>query len=233
MNEVFEKFSQKGGKFLINDRLFISKLEKIKLFVFDWDGVFTNGLKDADLQSQFNESDSVGLNLLRFSFYLKHQHHPFIAIISGEKNESAFTLVKREFIHRHYFKFPHKIKAFEHICKNLKLSEEEVAFVFDDVLDLSIAESCGLRLFIQKPAAVLFNEYVIKNQLADYASFSGGANLGVREICELLMGCYENFEETIKHRIEFSEVYKKYLEQKRAIQTENYTFKDNRIIKPE
>lgn len=229
MNAVFEKFSLKGGQFLINDKLFLNKLEKVKLFIFDWDGVFTNGLKDADLQSQFNESDSVGLNLLRFSYYLIHQQHPYIAIISGEKNLSAFTLVKREFIHRHYFKIPHKIKAFEHICESLNLSAEETCFVFDDILDLSIAEKCGLRLFVQKPSAVLFNEYVIKNQLADYVSFSDGSSNAVREICELLMGCYNNFEDVLKERIQFTSKYQKYLEIKRAIQTENYTFIENKI----
>lgn len=229
MNTVFEKFALKGGQFLINDKLFISKLEKVKLFIFDWDGVFTNGLKDTDLQSQFNESDSVGLNLLRFSYFLKYQISPHIAIISGEKNLSAFTLVKREYIHQHYFKIPHKIKAFEHICQTLCLSEEETCFVFDDILDLSIAEKCGLRLFVQKPSAVLFNEYVIKNQLADYISFSTGANNAVREICELLIGCYDNFEEVLQHRIQFSDVYKKYLDLKRRIITENFTFTENQI----
>ncbi|RME16267.1 MAG: phosphatase [Bacteroidetes bacterium] len=230
MNTVFEKFSLRGGQFLINDKLFINQLEKVKLFIFDWDGVFTNGLKDADLQSQFNESDSVGLNLLRFSYYLKHHQHPYVAIISGEKNLSAFTLVKREFIHKHYFKIPHKIKAFEHLCESLGISEEETCFVFDDILDLSIAERCGLRLFVRKPSAVLFTEYVIKNQLADYISFSDGSYHAVREICELLMGCYNNFEDVLEERIHFTSRYQKYLELKRSIQIENYTFVENKII---
>lgn len=230
MNSVFEKFSLKGGCFLINNSSFISKLEKIKVFIFDWDGVFTNGSKDADLQSQFNESDSVGLNLLRFSYYLKYSINPYVTIISGEKNASAFTLVKREFIHRHYFKIPHKLKAFEHLCQTLHISAEETCFVFDDILDLSIAEKCGLRLFIQKPSAVLFNEYVIKHQLADYVSFSSGDSNAVREICELLIGLYDNFDKVLEHRLQFSDVYQNYLKLKRSVHTENYTFQDNHII---
>ncbi len=229
MYSVFEKFSLNGGTFLINERLFIDKLSKIKVFIFDWDGVFTNGLKDADLQSQFNESDSVGLNLLRFSFYLKFNQQPVIAFISGEKNLSAFTLAKREFIHRHYFKIPHKILAFQHLCKTLNVSEKECCFVFDDVLDLSIAEKCGLRMYVQKPSAVLFNEYVLKNNLADYVSFSNGSSNAVREITELIIGLYDDFEQVITHRIQFSDVYKKYLSAKRAIQTENYTFIQDKI----
>ncbi|MCX7728742.1 MAG: phosphatase [Bacteroidia bacterium] len=229
MNSVFEKFSLQGGKFLVNYKLFLSKLEKVKLFIFDWDGVFTDGFKDAELQSRFNESDSVGLNLLRYSFYLKYQQHPLVAIISGEKNLSAFTLVKREFIHRHYFKIPHKIKAFEHLCKSLNIAEDETCFVFDDILDLSIAERCGLRMFVQKPSAVLFNEYVLKNQLADYMSFSSGGSNAVREISELIMGCYSNFKEVLKNRIEFTDHYQQYLKLKRSIETQNFTYHENKI----
>lgn len=230
MNASFEKFSLLGGKFLINDKLFINKLEKIKVFIFDWDGVFTDGLKNAELQSKFNESDSVGLNLLRFSYFLKNHQHPYVAIISGEKNNSAFTIVKREFIHRHYFKIPHKIKALEHLCQSYKISAEETCFVFDDILDLNIAEQCGLRFFIQKPSAVLFNEYVFKNQLADYICFSNGSNNAVREVCELIIGVYDNFEDIVRHRTQFSAVYQNYLDIKRSIKTENFTFKDNQII---
>ncbi len=226
---MFEKFIQKGGKFLIDKNSLIDKFNTVKAFIFDWDGVFTDGFKDAELQSHFNESDSVGLNLLRFSYFLKHSHHPIIAFISGEKNLSAFTLAKREFIHRHYFKIPHKALAFEHLCQSFNISEKETCFVFDDILDLSIAKNCGLRLYVQKPSAVLFNEYVIQNQIADYVSFSNGATNAVREICELLIGLYNNFEDVIHHRIFFTDTYKTYLHQKKSIQTENYSLVDNNI----
>ncbi len=228
MNSVFEKFTLKGGKFLIGEKVFLEKLNKIKVFIFDWDGVFTDGSKDANLQSKFNESDSVGLNLLRFSYYLKYQQTPVVAIVSGEKNLSAFTLVKREFIHKHYFKIPHKIMAFHHLCESLNISAEETAFVFDDILDLSIASKCGLRMYVSKPSAVLFDNHILKNQLADYVCFSKDF-YAVREVCELLMGLYNNFEEAIHHRIEFSHTYQSYLELKRAIQTENYSFVENKI----
>lgn len=230
MNKILKKFSDKGGMFLINEHLFLDKLHKIKVFIFDWDGVFTNGLKDADLQSQFNESDSVGLNLLRFSYFLKYHHTPIIAFISGEKNKPAFFLAQREHIHYHYFKIPHKIKAFEHLCETLNIKENETCFVFDDILDLSIAEKCGLRIYIQKSSAVLFNEYVIAKHLADYVSFSTGATNAVREVSELIIGSYDNFEETISNRIQFSPNYQSYLNEKRAIKTQNFSFINHQII---
>ncbi len=53
--------------------------------MFDWDGVFTGADKDHLLQSRFNEADSVGINLLWFSYYLNHKELPTTTIISGEK----------------------------------------------------------------------------------------------------------------------------------------------------
>ncbi|GIV27170.1 MAG: hypothetical protein KatS3mg027_0984 [Bacteroidia bacterium] len=84
-------------------------------------------------------------------------------------------------------------------------------------------------MYVQKPSAVLFNEYVLKNNLADYVSFSDGSKNAVREITELLIGVYDNFEEVLKHRIEFSAVYKNYLSSKRQIKTENFTYIQDRI----
>lgn len=231
MNTIFDKFQSQGAQFLIKPSLFRDKLHHIKVFIFDWDGVFTNGLKDSQLQSHFNESDSVGLNLLRFSYYLKYQEHPIVAFISGEKNQTAFTLIQREHIHFNYFKIPNKIKAFEHLCHIAHCNAQQTCFVFDDILDLSIAEKCGLRMYVKKTSAVLFNEYVIKNKLADYVTFSNGSQLAVREICELLMGLYDNFEDVIQHRIQYSPVYQQYLNKKRTIHTQHYSLIDT-LIQP-
>ena len=47
------------------------RLDKIKAFVFDWDGVFNNGAKDSEGASPFNEVDAMGTNLLRFNHHLR------------------------------------------------------------------------------------------------------------------------------------------------------------------
>ena len=42
---IRQKFEALGAKFYCTDKLFIEKLEGIKAFIFDWDGVFNNGIK--------------------------------------------------------------------------------------------------------------------------------------------------------------------------------------------
>ncbi len=218
-----------GGKFLSPERLILQKLDHIKAFVFDWDGVFNNGQKDGGGSSNFNEIDSMGTNLLRFSYFIHHNALPVTAVISGEKNDTAFFFCKREHFQASYYKIAHKTDAIEHLCKEHGLSPKHIAYVFDDVLDLDVAKICGLRLFIKRMATPLFNSYVAENTLADYITAHESGNFAVREICELLIGFYNNYNKTISERVNYSPLYKTYIEQRNQLPTAYFTRK-NEII---
>ncbi len=58
------------GVFITDASVIQQKLKKIKAFIFDWDGVFNDGRKDIDGNSSFSEVDSMGVNMMRFSYYL-------------------------------------------------------------------------------------------------------------------------------------------------------------------
>ena len=68
-------FENLGAEFLLPQYKIAEKLQNIKAFVFDWDGVFNKGEKNATISSSFNEVDSMGTNLLRFSYFLKNISH--------------------------------------------------------------------------------------------------------------------------------------------------------------
>ncbi|HWY12916.1 MAG TPA: phosphatase [Bacteroidia bacterium] len=223
-------FENNGGRFLVSESLLTSKLNHIKAFVFDWDGVFTNGEKDHELQSRFNEVDSMGTNMLRFSFFLEHKELPVTAIISGENNKTAFTFATRECFNANYFKIANKTDATKHLCETYGIVPNEIAYVFDDVLDLSIAKECGLRIFISRKSNPLFNEYVVKNKLADYITYSESGNFAVRESCELLMGVYNLHDEAITQRVNYSENYAGYIELRRAVKTKYHTIAEGKIV---
>ena len=223
-------FENNGGKFLISESLLVSNLSRIKAFVFDWDGVFTNGEKDHELQSRFNEVDSMGTNLLRFSFFLKHHQLPITAIISGENNKAAFTFTGRECFNANYFKVANKTDATKHLFETFGILPNEIAYVFDDVLDLSVAKECGLRIFIPRKANPLFNDYVVKNKLADYITAAESGHFAVRESTEVLMSCYGLFDEAITQRINYSDDYSNYITQRRAVKTKYYTVTEGKII---
>lgn len=230
MSHLTQLFTEIGGQFIIPEAELMEKLKHIKAFVFDWDGVFTDGHKDHLLQSHFNEIDTMGANLLRFSYFLNHKIMPPTAIISGEKNSAAFTFVDRERFHASYSKFANKLDAAKHFCETYNIKHNEVCYVFDDVLDLSLAELCGVRIFISRNANPLFNEYVIRHFLADYVTGASSGNGAVREACELLIGLNGNYNEVITERKLFSEAYSNYLALRRAITPVYYTSKDGGVI---
>lgn len=231
MSHFTQLFSEIGGQFISPEATIIEKLKHVKAFVFDWDGVFTNASKDANLQSEFNEADSMGSNLLRFSYFLNNKDIPITAIISGENNKAAFTFVHRERFHLSYSKCANKLTATEHLCKEFNIEPNEICFVFDDVLDLSLAEVCGVRIFIPRNANPLLNQYVIKHKLADYITGSQCGQFAVREACELLIGLNGNYEEVITQRKQFSESYNNYLSLRKSTEPQ-YFFTEDEIIKP-
>lgn len=229
MKNIELMYTTIGGEFLNNTFAITEKLSKIKAFVFDWDGVFNNAEKNESRSSNFNEADSMGTNLIRFSHYLIKKKLPVTAIISGEKNNQSFYFTSREHFDTCYFKIPNKIEALNHLCTDKKIKPEEVCYFFDDVLDLSIAQVCGLRILINRKAGVLFKEYIRKNDLADYITANDGGNYGVREACELLMGISTNFNECIQKRTNYDETYKTYINLRNKQETTFYTLTETGI----
>jgi 3-deoxy-D-manno-octulosonate 8-phosphate phosphatase (KDO 8-P phosphatase) len=222
-------FREAGGEFVTPFHSFKEKLDGIKAFIFDWDGVFNDGYKDHQASSNFSEVDAMGTNLLRFSRWLDKKVMPFTAIMSGERNQLSFQFTIREHFHQAYFKVVNKKFAFEHFIKVHSLKPEEVAFIFDDVLDLSIASVAGIRILINRKSNPLFKNYVIGNKLADYVTGASSGEFAVRELCELLIGVTGNYNKVVENRFKFSADYKKYLEERQAIDTGYFTWKDNLI----
>jgi 3-deoxy-D-manno-octulosonate 8-phosphate phosphatase (KDO 8-P phosphatase) len=231
MTEIENLFSVLGGRFITPVTEIQNKLEHIKAFVFDWDGVFNNGQKTSSGGSAFSEVDSMGTNLLRFSWFLKNGSLPYTAVLSGEKNETAFYFSQREGLHASFFKVPHKLEALKFICEKENLKPEEIAYFFDDVLDVPLAEVCGLRLLINQKANPLFINYCKKNNLVDYLTASPGGQFAVREATELLMGLHGNFDEVINGRKNNSETYQDYIQQRRQMVPDFFTLHDGGIEK--
>lgn len=223
-------FATNGGNFITKPNHIAEKLKGIKAFVFDWDGVFNNAQKNEQKSSTFNEADSMGTNLLRFSYFLLNQHLPLTAIISGEKNSMSLYFCEREHFTACYYKIPDKMIALNHFCKTHQIQPNQVCYVFDDVLDLSIAEVAGLRFMVNRKANPLLVQYCTKNRLVDYITANESGNFAVREICELLIGLNRNYDNVITHRKDFTETYKDYLSKRQNINNLLYTLQDTSIV---
>ncbi len=230
MNKVKKTLEDIGAEFLLSAEEIATKYKHIKAFIFDWDGVYNKGEKLAGGSSSFNEIDSMGTNMLRFSYYLQNKKQPFIAVISGEKNESAFYFSKREHFNASYFKVLHKKIALQHFCTQHHLKPSEICFFFDDILDLDVAGEVGLRILIHRKATTLFTQYIKKNKLADYITASYSGDFAVREACEMLMSVSGMFDETLWRRINYDETYQTFITERNIPVTEFYTCRDEKII---
>lgn len=229
MQEIENSYSYIGGKFITPIADIKNKLSHIKAYIFDWDGVFNNGEKAANGSSNFSEVDSMGTNLMRYSHFMKAKQLPLTAVISGEKNETAFYFCQRECFNYSFFKVAAKLNALNFICENENIKPSEVAYFFDDVLDLSMAEVCGVRILVNQKANPLFVNYCIKNNLVDYLTSSQGGQFAVREASELLIALNDNYDEVISNRKNSTENYKSYIENRRKVKTKFYTVIDNKI----
>ncbi|HEX7844939.1 MAG TPA: hypothetical protein VF476_04000 [Chitinophagaceae bacterium] len=220
------------GQFITGLDDIIAKAAGMKAFIFDWDGVFNDGFKNDAGSSPYSETDSMGTNLLRFSHFLRTWQTPVFAIITGEKNHSAFALSNREHFHAVYFKIKHKADALRHLCKQHNIKPSEVAFVFDDVLDLSVAKIAGLRFMVPHAATSMLQQFAVKNGWVDYITQGEGHQFAVREVCELLISLTGQYDAVIQNRLEFSEKYRSYLSMRNDVNTAFYSVDGKNKIEP-
>lgn len=211
-------FEGLGGRFITPAKAMQDKLTTINTLLFDWDGVFHDGHKDHNGVSNYSEADSMGVNMLRFGVWLSQKEQlPFTAVISGEHNPTAAHWAKRDNLNALLMGFNHKAKALTFVQEEYQLQPKTTLFVYDDILDLSLAKHCGVRILVRKKANPLFQQYCIENGLVDYITGCESGEHAVREVSELCLSLLGQLEATIDHRSAYSEVYTCYNQQRKAI----------------
>jgi len=219
-----------SGEFVTSSTTLKQKLKQIKAFVFDWDGVFNGGQKNFEGHSSFSEVDSMGINMMRFSHFLQSKDLPISAIITGENNQLAFTFARRENLHAVYSKTANKEKALMHFCTANAISPAEVLFVFDDILDLSVAKLVGVRFMVGRKANPMLLQYARENRMVDYITQNDGSQHALREISEIVMALSNNFTLAVEHRMRFSDIYQAYINLRTAAVPKFFTTGNNEII---
>ena len=207
-----EWFERGGGAFVVPPEEVVRRLEGIRAFVFDWDGVFNGGIKGEGASSRWSEADSMGQNLLRFGWWLRDGQLPVTAVMTGQDNPSAAQLARRERFQAVYQGFLDKGRALDHLIETFDLAEEQVAFVFDDALDLSVARRAGLRVLVRRAASPLFQRHVVSRADADYVTGREGGEHAVREVAELFLGLTGRYDQVVDERSRFGPRYSEYFE---------------------
>ena len=171
----------------------IERGKKVKLVIVDVDGVLTDGsiykAKDpetlADIEfKQFSIVDGAGIALARL-LDLR------VAIISGRPSSATDARVKELKIEDVYTGSLNKMTPYEDLKSKYSLNDEDIAFIGDDIIDLSLMENVGV------PIAVA-NAYHLVKDIAIYTTRLPGGQGAFREAIDWLAMCQGRYEEGIQ-----------------------------------
>ncbi len=153
------------------------KAKKIKALILDVDGVMTNGriIYDnfGDEFKVFDVQDGYGL-------VLWHRAGLKSAIVTAKKTKIVARRAKECHITKLFQNARDKGVTYEKILKDLKVTDEEVCFIGDELLDIPIMKRAGLAV------AVPYSREEVKS-LAHYVTKSQGGRGAVREVIELIL----------------------------------------------
>jgi 3-deoxy-D-manno-octulosonate 8-phosphate phosphatase (KDO 8-P phosphatase) len=166
----------------------IEKATKIKLAVFDVDGVLTDGKlilgESGNEYKSFHVCDGHGLVMLLESGCN-------IAVITARSSKIVAERMSSLGIEYVYQGEKDKGARLMQLIEELGLEREQVAYVGDDVIDLPAMIKVGL------PIAVADARPEVK-QHADWVTEDRGGQGAVREVCELIMKAQGKFDDRIK-----------------------------------
>jgi N-acylneuraminate cytidylyltransferase len=127
---------------LVENRMFKLKKEpsKIKAFVFDVDGVFTDGTvavsANEELFKTFSLRDGMGIDLLK-------QNDILPIVMTSEFSPIVKNRMNKLKINHSYLGVKDKFSRLEKICNNLSMERNEIAYMGDDINDLPNLCSAG------------------------------------------------------------------------------------------
>lgn len=217
--EIANPFASLGADFLLSAAEMQQRLVSVRAFVFDWDGVFNDGAKGEGAPSTFSEPDSMGTNMLRYAYWRDRRELPTCAVISGAHNPTAKAFAGREHFDAVYCGFTDKAVALDGLCEYASLGREQIAYVFDDVNDLALAEGCALRFLVRRNSSPLLREFTATHGLIDYVTAASSGQYPVREVSELLLGLLGGYPEVFVSRSRYDEAYQTYFAVRQAVQT--------------
>ncbi|MBL7155746.1 MAG: HAD hydrolase family protein [Candidatus Omnitrophica bacterium] len=171
----------------LNENSVLERAKKIRLLLLDVDGVLTDGRiiigSYGDEIKNFDVNDGLGIFLIKKGGLRS-------AIITA-KNSRAVKIRARHLKIDKVYENHYKIKSLNDIKKRFKVKEEEICFVGDDLIDLSILKRVGL-------ACAVPNACKEVKDAAHYVTRLPGGKGAVREICELILKAQGKWDELVK-----------------------------------
>ena len=155
----------------------LSLASKVKLLLFDVDGVLTDGRlvigDDGQEYKAFNSLDGHGIKMLQ-------RNGVAAGIITGRTSEVVKHRVKDLDIKYVHQGCKEKLPVYRQLIAELKLTPEQTAYVGDDVVDLPIMLQVGLAIAVQ-------SAHPLAKKYAHWVTPSNGGYGAAREACEMIL----------------------------------------------
>jgi 3-deoxy-D-manno-octulosonate 8-phosphate phosphatase (KDO 8-P phosphatase) len=164
---------------------------KIKVVLMDVDGTITDGsvtlLSQADGSAleikTFDAHDGQGMTLARTAGLR-------LGVITGRESPALRRRMKEMTVEFVYEKQPNKIPAYEEILKKAGVNEDEVAYLGDDLPDLTVMRRVGLAVAVGDATDEV-------TRAAHYITVHHGGKGAARELIELILKSKGIWEEMI------------------------------------
>ncbi|MDQ3051071.1 MAG: HAD hydrolase family protein [Bacteroidota bacterium] len=156
---------------------FKEKLRNVKTFIFDVDGVLTNGMllvmPDGEFLRSMNIKDGYAMQLAIKKGYL-------IAIISGGHSQGVPIRLNRLGIQEVHMGVSDKNAVFQSLLVKYSVNPSYILYMGDDVPDLQVLKQCGVPCCPNDAMAEVKSQCI-------YISQRNGGDGCVRDVIEQVM----------------------------------------------
>lgn len=162
----------------------VARAAKVKLFIFDVDGVLTDGSlhygPEGEMMKTFHVQDGLGIKLLQEAGIKT-------AIISARRSAVVVARARDlgiEFVHQGGHD---KLTPFQDLLQKTGLTADEVGFIGDDVVDLPILSRVGFAVAVPNARTDVLSR-------AHHVTEAHGGRGAVREVCEFVLRATGNYD---------------------------------------
>ncbi len=164
------------------------KAQRIKLLLLDVDGVLSDGRIVVDNEGQemkyFDARDGHGIRLLARAGIE-------VGLLTGRSSRVVTHRARDLGIRMVYQKVFNKVDVYQKIKQRKRLTDLEVAYVGDDIVDLPVLRRVGLSIAVRDAWEGLKNK-------VDYVTERKGGRGAVREVVEMLLHAQGKWGEVTK-----------------------------------
>ncbi len=163
---------------------FKEKLKKVSTFIFDVDGVLTDGsllvMPDGEFLRRMNIKDGYAMALA-----VKRGYR--IAIISGGHSTGVPVRLRRLGIEEVFMGVENKLKVYDQLLEKYSLTDEQVLFMGDDIPDLPLIKRCGVPCCPADAVTEILQKSI-------YVSLKEGGQGCVRDVIEQVLRLHGNWD---------------------------------------